>query len=146
VKNRPRRLISIVLLPGSSMLAVWMPASVRSASTSILISAAYYDTYLTNEPDEAFRLMNISRTAIDLTSWAVTDGPSEGTVTLSGTLVPGASIWLAREAASFSLEFGFSPDVTAQAVSAGNCNGTLTKIKRRTNTFLVFMFHHDTTA
>jgi Lamin Tail Domain len=80
----------------------------NSASTTILITAVYYDTYLTGEPDEAFRLMNISGSPVNLTNWTVTDG--EGTITLIGTLSDGASIWITREADDFTLEFGFAPD------------------------------------
>ena len=80
----------------------------ESASSTIFITAVYYDTYLTGEPDEAFRLINISGSTVDLTDWTVTDG--EGTVTLQDTLLAGASIWIACEADDFTLEFGFRPD------------------------------------
>jgi hypothetical protein len=53
--------------------------------------------------------MNVSGSAVDLTDWTVTDGPTEGTITLSDTLAAGASIWIAREADDFTLEFGFPP-------------------------------------
>jgi cardiolipin synthase len=91
-----------------SLLVTLPPTLVRSASTTILITGVYYDTYLTGEPDEAFRLMNISGAAVGISGWTITDG--EGTITLAGTLAAGQSIWLAREAVSFALEFGFSPD------------------------------------
>jgi hypothetical protein len=110
VKNRRRLLMFIALLLGLSLLAAWMSGPVRSVSTPVLSTAVYYDTYLAYEPDEAFRLVNVSGAAVNLTGWTVTDGPSEGTITLNGSLDPGQSIWLAREAASFTLEFGFSPD------------------------------------
>jgi cardiolipin synthase len=92
------------------LLAGMAPAPADSASTSTLITAVYYDTYLTDEPDEAFRLMNVSEAAVDLTDWTVTDGSTEGTITLSDTLAAGVSIWIAREADDFTLEFGFPPD------------------------------------
>jgi phosphatidylserine/phosphatidylglycerophosphate/cardiolipin synthase-like enzyme len=78
-----------------------------AASTSVLISAVYYDTYLPNEPDEAFRLTNVSAGSVNLTNWTVTDG--EGVITLTGSLAPGANAWIASAAVSFTLEFGFSP-------------------------------------
>ena len=92
----------------------WTWTTTQCATTSFKVSlplritAVYYDTYLTNEPDEAFRLMNVSGSAVDLTDWTVTD--LEGTITLSDTLAAGASIWIAREADDFTLEFGFPPD------------------------------------
>jgi hypothetical protein len=91
------------------LVAVLVPYPAESASTTILITAVYYDTYLTNEPEEAFRLMNVGTGAGDMTDWVVTDGSTEGTITLTGTLPPDESIWIAREADDFTLEFGFPP-------------------------------------
>ena len=110
MQNRDRRLSGIAVALGLTLilLAGW-GAPARSASSTILITAVYYDTYLTGEPDEAFRLMNVGGTTVDLSGWTATDGPSEGTITLQGSLAPGASIWIAREAVGFALEFGFSP-------------------------------------
>jgi hypothetical protein len=90
------------------LLATLVPFPVSSASTNILISAVYYDTYLTDEPDEAFRLMNVIGSGVDLTNWSVTDG--EGVITLQDTLPGGASVWIARQAVSFTEEFGFAPE------------------------------------
>jgi cardiolipin synthase len=92
----------------SLLLLSIVPFPAHSGSTTVIISAIYYDTYLTGEPDEAFQLMNVSASTVDLSSWTVSDG--EGTVTLTGTLVAGATIWVSKEAASFTLEFGFKPD------------------------------------
>ncbi|MFN2220789.1 MAG: lamin tail domain-containing protein, partial [Anaerolineae bacterium] len=111
MRSRGWRLSSVVVAVGLVLLvrAGWEAAPARSASSSLLITAVYYDTYLLDEPDEAFRLMNVSSTAVDLSGWTVTDGPNEGTISLQGSLAPGASIWIARQAAGFALEFGFSP-------------------------------------
>jgi hypothetical protein len=76
----------------------------------------YYDTYLTDEPEEAIRLMNVSDSPVDLSGWTVTDG--EGTIALESSLDARESIWIAREAASFALEFGFSPDYEYDAETA----------------------------
>lgn len=86
-----------------------------AASSAILINAIYYDTYLSGEPDETFQLINVSARPGDLTNWTATD--FEGVITLTGTLVPGASLWIAREAQSFSLEFGFKPAYEYQSNS-----------------------------
>jgi hypothetical protein len=78
-----------------------------AASSAVLISAVYYDTYLPGEPDEAYQLVNVSGAPVSLADWTVTDG--EGTITLAGSIAPGASLWIAQTAISFTLEFGFSP-------------------------------------
>lgn len=103
-----KRLLFSLLLGIS--LTIVLVGSIRlssAASSSVLIAAVYYDTYLPNEPDESFRLTNISAGAVDLGNWTVTDG--EGTITLTGNISPNASLWIANTAVSFTLEFGFSP-------------------------------------
>ncbi len=110
MRYQHRRLSGIAVALGLTLfLLASGGAPARTASSTIVITAVYYDTYLTGEPDEAFRLMNVGGTTVDLTGWTVTDGPSEGTITLQGSLAPEKSIWIAREAAGFALEFGFSP-------------------------------------
>jgi hypothetical protein len=109
-KDRHPHALVVVLVLLLLLLIAFVPSPANSASTTILITAVYYDTYLTGEPDEAFRLLNVSGSAVDLTNWTVTDGPTEGTITLSDTLAAGASIWIAREADDFTFEFGFAPD------------------------------------
>ena len=77
-------------------------------SSTVLIVAVYYDTYLSGEPDEALRLLNAGASAVDVAGWTITDG--EGTTTLCGTLAAGEGAWLARQAEDFGTEFGFAPD------------------------------------
>ena len=86
---------------------------VGAASSTVLINAVYYDTYLSGEPDEAFELINISASPVDLTNWTITD--FEATIILSGTIAPDQTIWIAHEADDFYLEFGFKPDYEYQS-------------------------------
>lgn len=101
-------ILTVVAL-GALLPIVWA----RAASSSVLINAVYADTYLSGEPDEAFQLINVSASSVDLTNWTATD--FEGTVTLSGTLAPGQTAWIVREADDFYLEFGFKPDFEYQS-------------------------------
>jgi hypothetical protein len=114
--SRPRlakSLLKLSILIASILLAALPPIPLaKAASSSVLIASVYPDTYLSGEPDEAFQLINVSTSPIDLTNWTVTD--FEGTITLIGTLASGQTIWIAREAASFYLEFGFKPDYEYQ--------------------------------
>jgi len=75
---------------------------------SVLITGVYYDAYASGQPDEAFRLQNVSDASVDLTEWTVTD--KEGTLTLQDTLDAGESIWIACEAFAFADKFGFESD------------------------------------
>jgi phosphatidylserine/phosphatidylglycerophosphate/cardiolipin synthase-like enzyme len=82
------------------------PPSINTPSGSLLISAVHFSAYASG--DEGFRLTNVSTRSITLTNWIVTDG--EGTLDLTGTLQPDRSIWLARNAITFTQQFGFKPD------------------------------------
>ncbi len=84
---------------------------------SVLISAVHAEAYVTGQLDEGFRLTNVSTQAITLTNWIATDGAGEGTVNLTGTLLPGQSRWIARNAAAFASQFGFKPDYEYEADS-----------------------------
>ncbi len=109
MSNRKRR-ITLQMLAALALLlgGLWI-SQAASAGDTVLIYALYYDTYLTNEPDEAFALVNVSAGNVSLTGWQVSDG--EGAVSFPAyTLSPGQVIWAARTATSFTAEFGFSPD------------------------------------
>jgi hypothetical protein len=108
----PKRLL-VALLISLSLLALSVALIDRAhpsqaASSSVIISAVYYDTYLPNEPDESFRLTNVSAGTVDLGNWTATDG--EGVITLTGSLDAGHSLWIANKAVSYTLEFGYPPD------------------------------------
>src|SRR5262245_50182566 len=98
--------LSIVAF-GWLMLAFFNRPSLAAAS-DVLISAIYYDTYLPDEPDEAIRLTNVSSNTMPLSNWTLATS-SGGVITLTGSLDPGASLWIAQQAVSFTLEFGFAP-------------------------------------
>ena len=101
--------LSIVLsLLVLSFALIGIALSSQAASAAVIISAVYYDTYLPNEPDESFRLTNVSASAVDLGNWTATDG--EGVITLTGSLDAGHSLLIANQAVSYTLEFGTPPD------------------------------------
>jgi phosphatidylserine/phosphatidylglycerophosphate/cardiolipin synthase-like enzyme len=76
----------------------------------LLVSALYYDGYLTDEPDEAFRIYNPSRASIPLAGWRVSDGTREAVFPDGTILGPGASLWCARDASAFRMVFGHPAD------------------------------------
>ncbi len=85
---RPTLLVSCIALVLLAFVLVGLQVSAASSST-VLISAVYYDAYLPNQPEESFRLTNVSATPVNLTNWQVTDG--EGVMTLAGSLAPYAA-------------------------------------------------------
>lgn len=75
----------------------------------LLISALYYDTYLTGEPDEAFRLYNPLAQPVPLDGWRVAVGSRSVTFPPGMTLSPHAHVWCARRATDFRRSFAFLP-------------------------------------
>jgi phosphatidylserine/phosphatidylglycerophosphate/cardiolipin synthase-like enzyme len=74
----------------------------------IRLAALYYDSETTNEPDEAFRLWNISDAPVDLAGYGVGDG--RRTVTFPAmTLAARTGLWCSGDALAFSRSYGFSP-------------------------------------
>lgn len=78
-------------------------------ATTVLITAVYYDPFVTGENSEAIQLQNISAAPISITNWILSDG--EGTVVFpnGATLNAGQKIWAAKSANVFAGEFGFLP-------------------------------------
>ena len=94
-------------------LRVYLPLvarSYRSGPAPLLLSALYYDTYRSGEPDEAFQLHNPLETPVDLEAWQVSDRSRTVSFPASINLGANAKLWCARKAVSFTLTFGFKPD------------------------------------
>jgi hypothetical protein len=75
----------------------------------IRLAALYYDSETTNEPDEAFRLWNISQHPLDLAGYGVGDGQRR-VVFPAMTLLPGTGLWCTGNAVAFARSYGFAPD------------------------------------
>ena len=80
----------------------------QSASTPatppLLISALYYDTYITGEPDEAFQIYNPLAVTVSLAGWKVTAGTRTVTFPAGITLNANARLWCARKASRLSAD------------------------------------------
>lgn len=75
----------------------------------LLISALYYDTYLTNEPDEAFQIYNPLDVPAPLAGWEFSSGARTVTFPKGMMLASHARVWCARGAIDFALSFGYRP-------------------------------------
>lgn len=94
---------------------------------TVLISAVLYDGYQSNDPDEAVQLVNVGVAPVDLTGWELCKNTGSGLscrALPSTTLSPSHRIWLARDAVSFTVSFGYAPDFElASWLSSGLSNG-----------------------
>jgi uncharacterized hydrophobic protein (TIGR00271 family) len=85
------------------------PKAAPSTSSTILISALYYDTYLSGEPDEAFQVTNVGPDAVNLSGWQIGDESGKRATFPQLTLAAGDRLWCAKTATSFADQFGFPP-------------------------------------
>jgi phosphatidylserine/phosphatidylglycerophosphate/cardiolipin synthase-like enzyme len=109
--------------------------------TSPQISALYYDTYLSGEPDEAFQVYNPLDVPVALEGWRLTNGTRSLSFP-SGLQIPArAKLWCARQATAFANTFGTVPgceyaadsdpqvpDLTGAAWQLTNTGGRLTLV------------------
>ncbi|WP_322797519.1 lamin tail domain-containing protein [Thermoflexus sp.] len=115
--RRVSRLVLTALLGlgGMTLLSLSPQAIQRSqaGTPQVWITAAHPDGVFSGEPDEAVQLAAFGPTPVDLGGWSLRDRMT-GTGGLrfpSGfTIAPGASIWVAHHALSFTLAFGRPPD------------------------------------
>lgn len=74
----------------------------------VRMAAVYYDSETTGEPDEAFRLWNVSTRAANLAGYGVSDGSRLVTFPAM-SLAPGAGLWCTGNALAFAGSFGIMP-------------------------------------
>jgi len=120
-------------------LLLYLPLVMRgyyNGPTPLVISALYYDTYLTGEPDEAFQIYNPLPWPVNLAGWQMSDGRRAVVFPAGLELEAHARLWCARRAVSFTLSFGFRPgceyggdtdpevpDLTGTALQFANTGG-----------------------
>ena len=91
---------------------VYLPLVGRNFYTGeppLLISALYYDTYVSGEPDEAFQIYNPLPALVPLAGWKVTSGTRTVVFPQGITLNGNAKLWCARKAVDFRQTFGTAP-------------------------------------
>ncbi len=88
-----------------------LPAVHAPPVGKLLIAAAHIDSALSGEADEAILLWNASRVPITLAGWTLEVNGRSATFPSDDapTLLPGARIWCAAEAATFRMSFGETP-------------------------------------
>ena len=83
---------------------VYLPLVGRNFYTGeppLLISALYYDTYVSDEPDEAFQIYNPLPALVPLAGWKVTSGTRTVVFPQGITLNGNAKLWCARKTVDF---------------------------------------------
>lgn len=128
----------------SQQLVVYLPLVGRDFGSNPslpLISALYYDTYRTSEPDEAFQLYNPLNEPFRLAGWQVKAGTRAVTFPEGVQIAARGWLWCARQAADFALSFGEKPaceygldtdpdvpNLEGTALVLGNTGGVVTLV------------------
>ncbi|MGC9520599.1 MAG: lamin tail domain-containing protein [Anaerolineae bacterium] len=85
----------------------------RVGEPRLLISGVLYDGYQYRDADEAVQVANVGTASEQLEGWCIckdsTDDLRCSTIPPL-LLAPGSTAWLARDAAAFTVSFGFAPD------------------------------------
>jgi len=91
----------------------WETTVGAAGEPQMLIAAVLYDGHQRNEPDEAVQLINAGTASAHLTGWELCKdtGSDLDCQPLPPIVIsPLARVWLARDAVSFTVSFGFPPD------------------------------------
>ena len=86
-------------------------ASVTTAATytpTVRLTAVHFDAV--QGGDEAVRIANLGNAPAEIGGWKLTDGESVVVLPSNVTLAAGESVWLAKDAADFRMQFGYAPD------------------------------------
>jgi phosphatidylserine/phosphatidylglycerophosphate/cardiolipin synthase-like enzyme len=99
------------LVAGLSALGAASTAAQQTTPSPVILDAVLYDGQALNDLDEAVAVRNISDAPLDLAGYRLADGGgSLGVISTTTIIDPDQIVWLARDAAAFSREFGFAPD------------------------------------
>lgn len=86
-----------------------LPLISNSQTKEILISALFYDGFVSGEADEAFQIFNPNDFSVALEGWQASSGSRIATFPAGPALAPQGSLWCAREAVAFQKSFGALP-------------------------------------
>ncbi len=117
MSSRIRRLILATALGLGGIALLFLLPHAREGSRAeaprVWITAVHPDGVFTGEPDEAVQLTAIGPAPVDLGGWTLRDrltGTGGVRFPAGLTIAPGASVWVAHHALSFTLAFGHPPD------------------------------------
>ncbi|HWI65241.1 MAG TPA: phospholipase D-like domain-containing protein, partial [Symbiobacteriaceae bacterium] len=123
-----RSLVALLVCLALLLTLVAVPrTTIAAGNTHVLITAVYYDTAVTGEPDEALQLHNPTTAAVDLAGWRIcNDNAACATLPAGMSLAAGASLWVAKEADDFTREWTFRPglEMTETDATVPNTTGT----------------------
>lgn len=98
------------LVSGDGREQLYLPM-LTAPTSQVVIAAAYIDSAISGEPDEAILLWNVGQRAQSLAGWQLATLTRRATfpLTTTLTLAPGARLWCTGDDAAFATSFGAPP-------------------------------------
>ncbi|MBW7884511.1 MAG: hypothetical protein H3C34_18095 [Caldilineaceae bacterium] len=99
------------LIPQPAGTPGYLPVVLNAPPAHMVIAAAYIDSALSDEPDEAILLWNSGWQTQALAGWSIHAGARQATFPMTTTiqLAPGERLWCTAQAAAFARTFGEPP-------------------------------------
>lgn len=91
------------------LLAALTSTAHAAPSSTVFITAVYFDPFVTGEASEAIQIQNVTAAPLPLANWKVGDGVGTVTFPNGASLNAGEKIWVSKSASAFQSEFGFLP-------------------------------------
>lgn len=88
------------------------PASPQSYAANpdhLLVSEVYYDTNLSNEPEEYVAVTNPTTSTVSVSGWTIGNGTNQVSFPASTSIASNQTIYITKDASKFKTEMLFSP-------------------------------------
>jgi hypothetical protein len=107
--------------PPPSPAELFLPLVHGPPPSQVMIAAAYIDSAISYEPDEAILLWNAGPGAQALAGWSLTAGTKRAAFPITSTVVlaPGARLWCTANADSFWRSFGVAAGCAWETADPG---------------------------
>jgi phosphatidylserine/phosphatidylglycerophosphate/cardiolipin synthase-like enzyme len=94
----------------ASLIPVGSPIAFAATNTHVLITEVYYDTNVTNEPEEYVAIYNPTVATVDISGWQVSNGTYTRAFPSSTSLAAGQTIYVSKNATRFNEQLAFKPN------------------------------------
>lgn len=86
----------------NSILTTTSNVQATNSVDHVVITAVYYDTYMSYEPEEFVRIHNPTNSLVNLSGWSITDLVETISFTSGASIAPGESLFLTKNATAFN--------------------------------------------
>lgn len=133
-RARTLAFLAILSLGWASLAPGAARPAVAATNTHILITELYYDTNVTNEPEEYIAIYNPTASSVDISGWQISNGTNTRAYPSSTSIAAGQTIYASKNASRFNEQLGFKPNFEY----GGNSDATVPDMVNITTTAPTF--------